>query len=114
MQARGARARVGENLYAGGPATVARPLKTTKELARETGLAERPTANEPRSDGGLQKKPWTSCRGPTSKITNNRVFHNGYLKKNISEGRGGYEQYAFQGVEGRTTSSGEPRVRHPR
>jgi hypothetical protein len=28
------------NLYAGGPATVAGPLKTTKELARETGLAK--------------------------------------------------------------------------
>jgi hypothetical protein len=42
MQARGARARVGDNLYAGGPATVVGPLKTPKELARETGLAERP------------------------------------------------------------------------
>jgi hypothetical protein len=42
MQARGARARVSDNLYAGGPATVAGPLKTTKELARETGLAELP------------------------------------------------------------------------
>jgi hypothetical protein len=41
MQARGARARVGENLHAGGAATVAGPLKTTKELARETSLAER-------------------------------------------------------------------------
>ena len=41
MQAHGARARVGDNLYAGGPATVAGPLKTTKELARERGLAER-------------------------------------------------------------------------
>jgi hypothetical protein len=58
-----------------------------------------PTANESRSDGLLQKKPWTSCRGPTSKISNNCVFGNGYLRKDISEGLGGYEQYAFQGVE---------------
>jgi hypothetical protein len=27
------------------------------------------------------------------------VFGNGYLGKDISEGLGGYEQYAFQGVE---------------
>jgi hypothetical protein len=27
------------------------------------------------------------------------VFRNGYLKKAISEGLGGYEQYASQGVE---------------
>jgi hypothetical protein len=41
MQVRGARARVGDSRYTGGTATVARPLKTTKELARERGLAER-------------------------------------------------------------------------
>ena len=40
MQVRGVRVRVGDNKYAGGPATVAGPLKTTKELARETGLAK--------------------------------------------------------------------------
>ena len=38
------------------------------------------------------------CRGPGSKITNNRVFRNGYLK-NIREGRGGILLVAAQGVE---------------
>jgi parallel beta-helix repeat protein len=39
------------------------------------------------------------CRGPGSKITNNRVFRNGYLKKNIRDGRGGIVLVAAQGVE---------------
>src|SRR5829696_5406570 len=39
------------------------------------------------------------CRGPGSKITNNRVFRNGYLKKDITEGRGGILLVAAQGVE---------------
>jgi parallel beta-helix repeat protein len=39
------------------------------------------------------------CRGPTSKITNNRVFGNGYLKEDISEGRGGIVLVSAQGVE---------------
>jgi parallel beta-helix repeat protein len=39
------------------------------------------------------------CRGPTSKITNNRVFANGYTKKETSEGRGGIVLVAAQGVE---------------
>jgi len=99
MQVRGARARVGENLYAGGTATVAGPLKTTKELARETGLAERPYRERAQIGRGLTEETWTSCRGLGNKITNNRVFGNGYLKKDISEGRGGYEQYAVHGVE---------------
>jgi parallel beta-helix repeat protein len=37
------------------------------------------------------------CRGPGSKITNNRVFGNGYLK-NIRVGRGGIVLVAAQGV----------------
>src|SRR5215203_1182829 len=39
------------------------------------------------------------CRGPGSKITNNRVFRNGYTKKDTSEGRGGIVLVAAQGVE---------------
>jgi hypothetical protein len=39
------------------------------------------------------------CRGPSSKITNNRVFANGYLKKDISDGRGGILLVAAQDVE---------------
>ena len=39
------------------------------------------------------------CRGPGSKITNNRVFHNGYLKKHIPAGRGGILLLTAQGVE---------------
>jgi len=39
------------------------------------------------------------CRGPASKITNNRVFANGYLKKDIPDGRGGIVLVAAQGVE---------------
>jgi parallel beta-helix repeat protein len=39
------------------------------------------------------------CRGPTSKITNNRVFANGYLKKTIREGRGGIVLVSAQSVE---------------
>jgi parallel beta-helix repeat protein len=38
------------------------------------------------------------CRGP-SKITNNRVFANGHLKKNIREGRGGIVLVGAQGVD---------------
>jgi hypothetical protein len=57
MQVRGARATVGENLYAGGPATLAGPLKTTKELARERGLAERTYRERAQIGRGLQKKP---------------------------------------------------------
>ena len=30
------------------------------------------------------------CRGPGSKITNNRVFANGHFKKDIGKGRGGH------------------------
>ncbi len=57
MQVRGARVRVGNNQYAGGTATVAGPLKTTKELARETGLAERTYRERAQIGRGLQKKP---------------------------------------------------------
>jgi len=39
------------------------------------------------------------CRGPGSKITNNRVFANGYTKKDTSEGRGGIVLVGAQGVE---------------
>ena len=39
------------------------------------------------------------CRGPSSKITNNRVFANGYTKKDTSEGRGGIVLVAAQDVE---------------
>jgi parallel beta-helix repeat protein len=39
------------------------------------------------------------CRGPGSKITNNRVFGNGYLKKDIREGRGGIVLVSAQDVE---------------
>jgi parallel beta-helix repeat protein len=39
------------------------------------------------------------CRGPGSKITNNRVFGNGYIKKDTSEGRGGIVLVSAQGVE---------------
>ena len=39
------------------------------------------------------------CRGPASKITNNRVFANGYLKKDIPDGRGGIVLVAAQDVE---------------
>src|SRR5918996_1978909 len=39
------------------------------------------------------------CRGPTSKITNNHVFGNGYLKTGIQEGRGGIVLVAAQDVE---------------
>src|ERR671913_1152218 len=38
------------------------------------------------------------CRGP-SKITNNRMFTNGYLKKDLREGRGGIVLVAAQDVE---------------
>jgi parallel beta-helix repeat protein len=43
------------------------------------------------------------CRGPgskiTSKITKNRVFHNGYLRQHISRGRGGIVLAGARGVE---------------
>jgi hypothetical protein len=39
------------------------------------------------------------CRGPGSKITNNRVFANGHGKKDIGKGRGGIVLVAAQGVE---------------
>ena len=39
------------------------------------------------------------CKGPGSKITNNRVFGNGYTKKETSEGRGGIVLVGAQGVE---------------
>ena len=39
------------------------------------------------------------CRGPSSKITNNRVFANGYLKKDIRKGWGGIVLVSAQGVE---------------
>ncbi len=39
------------------------------------------------------------CKGPGSKITNNRVFNNGFLKKGIQEGRGGIVLVAAQDVE---------------
>jgi parallel beta-helix repeat protein len=42
---------------------------------------------------------YETCRGPGSKITNNRVFANGYLKKDIREGRGGIGLVSAQGVE---------------
>ena len=56
MQARGARARVGDNKYAGGTATVAGPLKTMKELARETGLAERTYRRRPQIGRSLTEE----------------------------------------------------------
>jgi Right handed beta helix region len=40
-----------------------------------------------------------TCRGPSSKITNNRVLANGYLKKDISDGRGGIVLVSAQDVE---------------
>jgi parallel beta-helix repeat protein len=39
------------------------------------------------------------CKGPGSKITNNRVFGNGYLKEGIQDGRGGILLVAAQDVE---------------
>jgi parallel beta-helix repeat protein len=39
------------------------------------------------------------CRGPGSKITKNRVFHNGYSKQHISRGRGGIVLAGARGVE---------------
>ncbi len=39
------------------------------------------------------------CRGPGSKITNNRVFGNGYLKNDVREGRGGIVLVSAQEVE---------------
>jgi len=42
---------------------------------------------------------YETCRGPSSKITNNRVFANGYLKKDIRKGRGGIVLVAAQDVE---------------
>jgi hypothetical protein len=39
------------------------------------------------------------CRGPSSKITNNHVFANGYLKTDIREGRGGIVLVSAQDVE---------------
>ena len=44
MQVRGVRVRVGDNKYAGGPATVAGPLETTKELAVRRVWQKTPTA----------------------------------------------------------------------
>src|SRR5215217_1712676 len=41
---------------------------------------------------------YETCRGP-SKITNNRVFANGYVKKDTSDGRGGIVLVSAQGVE---------------
>jgi hypothetical protein len=92
-------ARVGDNQYTGGTATVAGPLKTTKELARERGLAARTYRERAEIGRGLTEETLTSCRGPGSKITNNRVFANGYLKKDIREGRGGIVLVSAQGVE---------------
>jgi parallel beta-helix repeat protein len=44
------------------------------------------------------------CKGPSSKITNNRVFANGYTKKDTSNGRGGIVleglQARWSGVQG--------------
>ena len=45
------------------------------------------------------------CKGPSSKITNNRVFANGYLKKDIREGRGGIVLVGARASRLRTTSS---------
>jgi parallel beta-helix repeat protein len=42
---------------------------------------------------------YETCRGPNSKITNNRVFHNGYVKRHISRGRGGIVLGSARGVE---------------
>jgi parallel beta-helix repeat protein len=42
---------------------------------------------------------YETCRGPASKITNNRVFANGYLKKDIRDGRGGIVLVSAQDVE---------------
>jgi hypothetical protein len=83
MQAHGARARVGDNLHAGGPATNAGPLKTTKELVRERGLAERIYRKRAQIRRSLAGETLDIRRGLVSKITNNRVFGNSYLKKDI-------------------------------
>src|SRR5215212_3507652 len=48
---------------------------------------------------GMSGIRYEICRGPGSKITNNRVFANGYLKKDISDGRGGILLVAAQDVE---------------
>jgi D-Tyr-tRNAtyr deacylase len=48
---------------------------------------------------GLTEESLTSCRGPSSKIINNRVFANGHLKKDIREGRGGIVLVSAQNVE---------------
>jgi parallel beta-helix repeat protein len=48
------------------------------------------------------------CRGPGSKITNNRVFRNGY-RKNIRVGQGGIVLAAAQGVEVANNIVGENR-----
>ena len=39
------------------------------------------------------------CKGPGSKITKNRVFHNGYVDEQISRGRGGIVLAGARGVE---------------
>jgi hypothetical protein len=47
----------------------------------------------------LTEETLTSCREPASKIINNRVFANGYLSKDIPEGRGGIVLVSAQDVE---------------
>jgi hypothetical protein len=54
---------------AGGPATVAGPLKTTKELARERGFGRTPLPRTSPDRTGLTEETLTSCRGPAGKIT---------------------------------------------
>ncbi len=42
---------------------------------------------------------YETCRGPGSKITNNRVIHNGYVKQHVSRGRGGIVLASARAVE---------------
>ena len=54
------------------------------------------------------------CRGPSSKITNNRVFGNGYLKKDNPGGSGRHSARRRPGRRGGGQHrQGEPRARHP-
>ncbi len=50
-------------------------------------------------DNGKSGIQYEICRGPGSKIINNRVFRNGYLKEHIPAGRGGIQLLTAQSVE---------------
>ena len=62
-------------------------------------MAELPYRERAPIRRGLTEDTLTSCRGATSKIINNRVFANGYLKKDIREGRGSIVFVSAQDVE---------------